>query len=309
MAFTTVLTTTTSVDDSIVLAFDQSFLIEASQNNVMDQFVSYKAEIGAKSIQFPIFSGLPKAITPLTEGDDVTSVALADAPVLITPAEYGLAVTTTNLANLQTGGKADMAAAEQVGRSMGETTNQLACLALDASTNVIFAGGKTEATLLATDVIDGALLGKAYNKLSRSNIGKFDGRSYIMIAHDDVVHDLRNDTAAGSWQDVAKYAQPDTVFKNEVGMYKGFRVIINNDATKVDQTGAGLIDMYNTYFIGKNALGLAVSQEPKATATGPFDKLGRFVNLGWHGTFQYKIVDPKAVWVAKTASSVGDNAA
>jgi N4-gp56 family major capsid protein len=146
-----------------------------------------------------------------------------------------------------------------------------------------------------------------YNKLARANVSTINGE-YVMIAHDDVISDLRNDTGAGSWVDVSKYATPDTVLRNEVGMYKGFRVVRNNHATFGDQSGAGTVDAYNSYFIGFNALGKAVSKEPGMVATGPFDKLARFVNMGWYGVMKYGIIDTDAVWVAKTASSQGANA-
>ena len=49
-AFTTNMTGTTQLDDSIVLAFAQSYLIALGNNNVMDQLVQYKEDIGAKSV-------------------------------------------------------------------------------------------------------------------------------------------------------------------------------------------------------------------------------------------------------------------
>jgi N4-gp56 family major capsid protein len=307
MAFTTNISGVAQVDDSIKLAYDTQFLLEAGQENVMDQLVQYKAQIGAKSIQFPKYSLLSLATTPLTEGDDVVSEALADAPILITPAEYGRVVTPTSLASLQTGGTIDLAAAALVGKNLAQTKNKLATLALDASTNVITPGGVALASLAGTDILTGAVLNQAYNKLSRKNVGRINGE-YVLVAHDDVIADLRADTSAGGWVDVTKYAAPGETLANEVGMFKGFRVVRNNQATYADQTGAGTVDVYNSYVIGFNALGLAESFAPEMRATGPFDKLGRLVNLGWYGVFNYGIVDTDAVWKIQTASSLGANA-
>jgi N4-gp56 family major capsid protein len=307
MAFTTNLSGTTQVDDSVVALYDQSFIVESAQSNVMDQLVQYKAEIGAKSIAFPKFSQLSLATTPLTETDDVTSEALADAPIILTPAEYGRVVTTTSLASLQTGGKVDLAAVQLVGQNMARTKNKLATLALDASTNIITPSAKATADILAGDVLSGTILNQAYNKLSRKNIARINGE-YILVAHDDVIADLRADTSAGGWVDVTKYAAPGETLANEVGMFKGFRVVRNNEATYGDQSGAGTVDVYNSYVLGFNALGLAESKTPGMVATGPFDKLARFVNLGWYGVFNYGIIDTDAVWKIQTASSLGANA-
>lgn len=305
MAFTLNLSGTAQVDDSLVKAYDQAFLVASTQGNVMDQFASYRASIGATSIEFPKYSQLSLATTPLTEDEDVTSEAMADSKVILTPAEYGKVITTTALASLQSGGKVDIAAATLVGQNMASTKNKLATLALDASTNVITAGDKALGDILAGDVLSGAILNKAYNKLARSNVQTI-GSEYVLVAHDDVINDLR---AESGWVDVAKYANAVDVLRNEIGTYKGFRVVRNNHATFADQAGAGTVDIYNSYVIGFNAFGLAESKTPGMVATGPFDKLARFVNLGWYGAFSYGIIDTAAVWKIQTASSVGANAA
>ena len=307
MPFTTNFSGAAQVDDSIVLAYDQAFIVANQESDVMDQFASVRFDIGAKSIQFPRYANLAAATTPLTEDEDVTSTAMADSAILLTPAEYGAAVTTTKLASLQTGGTADLAAATLVGMSAARTSNKLACLALDASSNVWSgtAGNVAAGSVGAGEILSGALLNKIYNKLSRASVPGVAGMEYVLVAHDDVLTDLR---AESGWIDVAKYQDASRVLRNEIGMYKGFRIVRNNEATYADQAGAGTVDEYLSYAFGFNAFGKAVSKPTTMSATGPFDKLGRFVNLGWHGVFQYKIVEQDAIWTLRTSSSVGVNA-
>lgn len=309
--FTTVMTGTAEVDDSIVKEYEKFFLLALAAQGVADQFVSYRREIGAESISLPKYDQLALATTPLTEKEDIASVALSDSKVVFTPAEYGNAVTTTKLANLQTAGMSDVAAAQMVGINAGRTLNRLGLLALDASTNIIYAdGGVADATITATDVMSPDLMGEVFNKLARESVEGLPQAQgdYVMIAHDDVIHDLREGTAAGTWQDVHKYAIPGQILKNEVGMFKGFRVIRDNLSTLNADAGAGgTVDVYTSYFLGFNALGKAMSQDVKQVFSGPFDKLGRFVNYGWHGVLKYGIVEPKAVWTVHSASSVGAN--
>jgi N4-gp56 family major capsid protein len=307
MAFTTNLSGVTQVDDSVILAYDQAYIVAVGQDNVMDQFVTRKTQIGAKSIQLPKYARLAAATTPLAETDDVVSVALSDAPILLTPAEYGNVVTKTNLASLQTGGTIDLAAAQIVGLNHGLTMDKLALLAADGSTNSYVIGGTAEGSVASNQVASDVFLNYFYNKLARASVPMIDG-SYIMVAHDDVIADLREATGTGSWVDVSKYSTPETVLKNEVGMYKGFRVVRDNNASFADQTGAGTVDLYNSYFFGFNALGKATSQEGRMVATGPFDKLNRFVNLGWYEVSAYGIIDQDALWLGKSASSKGANA-
>jgi N4-gp56 family major capsid protein len=307
MPFLSNMTDTTAVDNSIQLAYDAGFLVATGQANVLDQFVEYRADIGAKSIEFPRYSRLALATTPLTETDDVTPVAMSDSQVILTPAEYGAAVVTTALADIQTGGKSGLGAVRLAGINMGQTRNRLATAALEASSNSFIAGtAGTEAGLAAGDIMSGVILNKVYNKLSRANVDPLADGMYVALMHDDVMHDLR---AESGWVDVAKYADAVSVLKNEVGMYKGFRIVRNNDAAFADQSGAGTVDMYKSSFLGFNGLGLAVSKEPRLIIKPTNDLLNRFMSVGWHGVFQYKIVEPNAVWTVGTASSVGANAA
>jgi N4-gp56 family major capsid protein len=307
MPFTANMSTAAAVDDSVMQAYDAAFILANGQSNVMDQFVQYRQDIGAKAIELPKFSRIAVATTPLTEDEDAASTALADTKIVLTPKEYGAVVTRTNLASLQTGGKADLAAATVVGTNWGQTMDKLAILALDAGTAVSVDGG-LPADYTAGDVATVTFLNTLYNKLARASVPMING-AYVFVAHDDVIHDLRIATGAGSWLDVTKYATPEAALRNEVGMLGGFRIVRDNQATFADQAGAGTVDVYNSYAFGFNALGKAVSQPGRLTFTGPFDKLGRFVNVGWYEVCEYKIIDSEAIFVGQCASSVGANAA
>ena len=314
MAFTATMTTSVSLDDSIVQEYEAEFIVQYQQANVVDAVCEYDQQIDAKSIEFPRYSNLTVADTPLTEDSDVTSEAMSDSKVIFTPAEYGNAVTRTQLADLQTGGRASRGAVRLVGKNMAETTNVLGTRALEASTNILYGGDATGAAdLAAADVMSPTLLNKIYNKLARANVPTHMATgTYIAFMHDDVIHDLREGSSAGSWEDINKYNNEIPVLQNEVGMFKGFRIIRNNNCLlTADASGPAspqTLDSYKSSFLGYNGLGKAESQMPGIRVTGPFDKLGRFLNIGWYGVFQYKIVETTAVWTALTASSIGDNA-
>lgn len=307
MAFTLNLSGTAQVDDSIVKEFDAEFRVALAEQGVGAQLATIKKDFSAESISLPKYNQLGLATTPLVETDDVTSEALSDSKVIITPQEYGKVVTTTKLASLQTKGMADLAAARLVGINAGRTENKLALLAMDVSSNVLFASGTDRISTVAGDIMTGTLMGKAYNKLARSSALGVANGDYVMVAHDDVIHDIRENSAAGSWQDVHKYAMPETVLRNEVGMYKGFRVIRDNLSTVFVDGGAAAVDVYKSYFVGFNALGHGISAPIGMKATGPFDKLARFVNLGHYGVYNFKIVEQDALWTIESSSSVGVN--
>jgi len=307
MAFTLNMTAAVDVDDSLILEFDQQFIVASGQENVLDQFATKRMSIGAVSIQLAKYPRLALNTAPLAEADDVDSVKLSDTQIKLTPAEHGMVVTTTALANLQSGGTADRAAARLVGIHLSQLTDRLGCEALDASANVSGPGGVAEASLAASDVVTASYLNELYNKLARRSVQPNANGLYSFIAHDDVIHDLRNDAGSNSWTEISKHQKSEDVLKNEVGQLAGFSIVRDNLSTLTADGGAATVDSYRSYAMGFNALGKAESQPSQMVISGPFDKLARFANIGWKGTMAYKIIDQDALELAVSASSVGAN--
>lgn len=306
--FTANMTSVAALDNSVFTEMDTAFIIAAHQNGTMDQFVTYKKEIGAKAIEMPKYALISDATTPLTDKEDVASVALSDSQVILTPLEYGNVVTKTKLLDAQSGGKSQIAAATLVGINMQRSLNKLAITVAEASTNQIFANSKAAVTdLLATDVMTVTFLNQLYNKLSRSGVAPLSEGMYVAVMHPDQIHDLRASSGAGSWQDINKYARPETVLRGEVGMLAGFRVIEDAQVSINADAASGAVDSYKCLALGFNALGKAVSLEPSLVFRDAGDKLGRFQNLGWYGILRYGIIDTDALWLGTTASSVGAN--
>lgn len=265
-----VVTTAATLDNSLITLIDQEVIVSGAGLNKIDSFVETKVNIGAKSIAFTIYSKLAKATTALTDGSDLDSVALADAEVLLTPKEYGNVVTTTQLANLQTGGKADRGAAKLVGINLAETTNQLGI-------NALLAGTNTTAAATAGTTAKGDLRA-AYTRLAAKKIPKINGY-YVAFMNPAQIQDIKDD-----YIDISKMTNLDLATSGVVGALEGFLIVEDADVT------AGKVACF-----GMNALGKAVSLEPNTSITGPFDKLGRLVNLGWYGVIEYGIIDNAAI--------------
>jgi len=300
-----VISTAAYFDHSLILLMDQAFLVEASDAIVIDQLIDYERQIGAKSIDLTKFAKLDKATTPLTDGTDPDRVAMADTKVTLTPAEYGQAVGRTLLASLQTGGKADLGTARVVAQNMVETLNAVGLIAGEAGTNIRLANGAaTEAAIAAGDTIQLADLNYVHNRLSRANIMKFESDMYMAICHPDVASDVKG---LDDFVAVHKYADTVKLIKNEIGSYAGFRWVVSSGVTVNTDAGAATVDTYHTQFMGQNAMGRAVSKDPTMVISGPFDTLGRILNVGWLGVIQYKIIDQDAHWLITSSSSYGSN--
>lgn len=305
--FTTVMSSTADVDDSIIEEFDRQFIIASADEGVMDQFVSYRKSVDGKSVEFPKYSQLALATTPLTEKEDPASEALVDAQIILTPAEYGNVVTPTKLADLQSGGRASLAASRLAGINGQRTLDKLAVLACEASSNELTPGAVGEGALAATDVMTASFLNELYNKLARESVMPLSNGEYVAVMHDDQIMDLRNSAGSGSWQDISKYQRAEEVLRNEIGMLAGFRIVRDNNISINADAGAGTVDSYHAICMGFNALGKAESNPLSGRITGPFDKLARFVNIGFYWCGSYGIVDQDALYLGTTASSVGAN--
>ena len=280
-------TTASVLGDSQIALMDQAFQVEAGDRIVADQFASYRRSIGAKSIDFVKYSKMDYAVTELTDGSDVDAVAMADSKVTFTPKEYGNVVTKTSLASLQSGGKADLGASQVVARNMAESLNRLACLSLQGSAN-----NKDGSSANITE----ALLDAVFFELNNKNAERWDGDAYVCMCHPAVAQDIAGFSA---WKDVQKYADAMPILRNEVGVYKGFRFISSTGMPFTDADP----DVHESAFFGRNAFGKAESQSAEMRITGPFDKLGRMLNIGWYWVGDYGIVDQDSLWSVQSLSS------
>jgi len=265
-----VVTTAAVLDDSLITLIDQEVIVSGAGMNKIDAFVDTQVSIGAKSIDFTVYSKMAKATTALTDGTDVDAVAMADSSVTLTPKEYGAVVTTTALSNLQTGGKADRAAARLTGINLAETTNQLGINALEAGTNTTAAA--TSGTLAKGD------LRGAYERLSTARIPKMNGY-YVAFVNPAQISNIKDDYIS-----IAQNTNLELATNGVVGTLEGFLIVEDPDVT------AGQVNCF-----GMGALGKAVSAEPDTRITGPFDRLGRTLNIGWTGTIEYGVVDDNAI--------------
>lgn len=299
-----VITTASHLDQALITLLDKAFIVAGQDNIIADQFVTKKMSMKAKSIDIVKYAKMAKATSALTEGSDVDSVAVTDTKVTFTPAEYGNVVTKTSLRSLQSGGQIDLGIAQVVGYNMAESFNALAILAGEGSANEITVNASGESSTVAGNILTPDHLAQAYTDLASNNVMKYAGDAYVAVCHPHVVHDLADATG---WKDYQKYADAIPIMKNEVGMLKGFRIIQSTGVSINENAGNSNVDTYHTLCVGNNALGYAESQAPTLKLTGPFDRLGRHVHVGWYGVFQFGIVDQDALTMITSSSSQGAN--
>ena len=272
------------------------------------------------STYFPFLTEMAAATTPLTEGTDVTPVAIANTGVTVTLAEYGNVVNYTSrwlatsylpllpgLANL-------------LGYNAALSIDTVALATLAAGTNVQYGGAATSrVTVAAGHVIDSADVRLARARLAAANARRFPQGAYRAYIHPDVVYDLMSETGEVGWRAVHNYSAPEAIMNGFVGRYEGFDFIETPRATLRANAGvSSLVDVYDTYFIGQEALAKAYSTgthldgqsygpDPMMIRGPIVDSLYREAPFGWYWFGGYGIFREEVIRRLESSSSIGVN--
>jgi len=305
--------------DVVQTAYSRATELAFQPNLYFAQFGQLKTWRGADrnpmpgdQVTFTIYDNLSAATSELSdEYSDVTRVPMAETQKTVALKEYGNVVTLTNKLRLTAFDDIDLAAARVVGLNMANSVDQITRVAFDAQAGASYcsyANSGAKANIEADDVITAEWVRKVFNKLDRANVPKLDGGFYIAILHPDVIFDLRNESGStGTWRAVKEYADPSQIYNGEVGEFEGFRVISSTNANLEADAGSANVDVYTGYFFGYQAVAYAEGIRPHLRITGPFDNLGRTVNVGWYGLFGFGELRPEALHKFFSASSIGDN--
>ena len=290
------------------LLFDQAADVQAS-NQTMP----------GSSVIFTIFSELATATTPLTETSDVDPVAMGDANVTVTLAEYGNTINTTAKLRGTAFLDVDAAAANLIGYNAGNSMDVIVREVLAGGTNVVYGGGGSTApssrvTVQAEDIIEANDVRKVTAALRGANVSPWSGY-YIGFIHPDVSYDLRRETGNASWN--APHVNMDTanIYTGEIGTFESVR-FIETPRTKVrtDLGESSTVDVYDTYIMGRQALAKAYSfvdgngPVPSIRRGPVVDSLMRFNPIGWYWLGGYGRFREASLRRIESSSSLGTNA-
>lgn len=300
------------MDQTQVAIYKQGVILAAQESTNFfkgSSLINQQLDVDAATASFIKFAALSGGAT-LTDGVEVTSEAVVDSKATATLIQHGNVVTITDMGDVSTGGRLNLAVPELVGKNMGEYVDKYFIQKLEAGSNEYTPSSTAEASLAATDIITALLFEKAYTFLRTNKIPKLVDGLYVAVIHPHVLSDIRNVAAVGDWVAVSQYQNSASVLRNEVGMYKGFKIIESANVTVNTDAGSSAVDTYHTSFFGYNALGAAysVSKPLRPTFITGTDKLDRFAHIGWKGTFAGCLVDTNASVLVTTASTFGTNA-
>ena len=294
------------------LLFDQAADVQAT-NQAMP----------GSSVIFTIFNELAVATSTLSETADLTPATMGDANVTVTLAEYGNTVATTAKLRGTAFLDVDATAANLIGYNAGNSIDTVVQAVLGAGTNVAYAtGGAAVPTSRESVKVDAILTANDIRKqtaaLRSANVATFNGY-YMGYIHPDVSYDLRRETGNAAWN--APHINVDTagIYNGEIGTFESVRFIetprapLNANASNGTST-TGIIDVYSTLIMGRQALAKAYSAidgngaVPKVVRGPVVDSLMRFNPIGWYWLGGYGRFREASLRRVESASSIGANA-
>ena len=281
----TPLNSTTTMTPEMKTFYEKRLIDQAEPRLVHDQFADYYPvpQNGGKTIEFRKYDSLPKASTPLTEG--------------VTPDGQALNVTTITSDLHQYGGDV-----------------------LAGGTNVLYApkqnadGTETEVKsrkeLDKTCTLTPKLFFRAAAQLGAMNADPI-GDSYIAIIHPYAAYDLKT---CKEFIEVHKYADPDTMFRGEIGKLGNIRFIETSEA-KIwkDETCPTGLAVFGTLVLGAHAYGVTelegggLEHIVKQLGYGD-DPLNQRASVGWKGMRAAERLVEQYMVRIESVSSYSENA-
>lgn len=311
------MTTTSSLDYDQTM-WNKAIYYPLRPELYFDMFADVKPtdnspEVGA-AVTFTKNNDLAAVTTPISETVDIDAVAISDAQVTLTLAEYASGVNSTYRVRATSFVSVDQIIANLVGYNAGISLDTLARNVMQAGTNVRYSGAATSrVTVAATHVLTAANVRRARVDLVNANVATFNGY-YAAVISADVAYDLRGETGAAAWRDPHTYSQPSEIWSGEVGVFEGFRFMESPRAPVfVDAGVTSTVDVYRTLFFGRQAMAKAYSTYEGRGALpivilGPVvDKLNRFKPVSWHWFGAYGLFRQESLRSYESASSIAVN--
>ena len=295
------LNTTTTMSAEMRSFYEKRLIDQAEPRLVHDQFADYYPVPvgGGKTIEFRKYDSLPKATTPLTEGVTPDGQALNVSVVKSDLHQYGGWTPLTDVLQMTAIDNNVVQATRILASQAGRTLDAITRDVLAGGTNVIYApkvgsdGAETAVTSRAgldlTCKLTPKLFFQAAAQLGAMNADTL-GDSYVAIIHPYAAYDLKT---SKEWIEVHKYADPEAMYRGEIGKLGNIRFIETSEA-KIwkDDTcpanGSGRYAVFGTLVLGAHAYGVTelegggLEHIVKQLGYGD-DPLNQRASVGWKG--------------------------
>ena len=252
--------------------YDMRLIDEAGPALVHDQFGQKRPipKNGGKTIEFRKFTPLAKVTGNLTEGVTPSGDKLDVTAKTSTVKQYGNFIVMSDVLELTALDNVLLETVKLMGKNAGVSLDTATRNVLNGGTNVTYCpkvasgGAQTEVTsrsaMDTTSKLTVDVVQRVVAKLRAQNAPTINGE-YVAIIHPYVAYDLMRDP---EWIDAHKYAQPENLYKGEIGKIAGVRFVQSTEAkiwrdnTCPAQNGAtpAYYGVFSTLFLGEGAYGV-----------------------------------------------------
>ncbi len=291
--------TQTTSQDSLsaeMKTFYENTLIDMAEPKLVHDRFGDKYPIpknGGKTIEFRKYSPLQKATTPLVEGVTPAGNSLSVTNVTATVNQYGDYIKISDMLELTAIDNNVVQSTKLLGSQSGRTLDTITREVINAGTNVIYAAKGDGTEVLAREDLDNTCaltvdtIFKAAAQLELMNADGIDGENYVAIIHPYAAYDLMR---SSEWIDVHKYAEPENIFKGEIGSIGNVRFVKSTEA-KIwkDETCPEGLAVFSTLVLGAHAYavtdvtGGGLQHIVKQLGYGD-DPLNQRASVGWKAT-------------------------
>jgi N4-gp56 family major capsid protein len=212
---------------------------------------------------FPVSS--TEGVAALTEGTNPTSITWGATAYVSGPGQYGILVAVSDLLVRNSAIEVIDDATMQVRNALARLVDTVLQTVVNSGTNgVIYAGGKTSRSSIgAGDTIAQSDVTRGTTWLRASNAAgarPFEGSYYVGIISPNVANDLSNNTGSGSWVDMARYSDVQSVKEGKLGNFRGVRFLEYPYQNYYNST----VPVSPVTLLGDRSFGWGYFQQPEA---------------------------------------------
>lgn len=298
--------------------FYSDYLIDLAEPELVHDQFGQKHPIpknGGKTIQFRQYDPLPEMTTALTEGVTPDGQSLTVKTLEATVKQYGGYVTLSDLLILTAVDNNLLQATKLIASQAGRTLDTITREIINAGTNVQYGGGVAARTALENKAehhltVDDVK--KAVRTLEAQDAPRINGY-YVGIIHPYCKYDLMKDP---DWKAPHQYADPEHIYRNEIGELYGVRFVQSSRAKVFAKggkapTAGDAPDVYSTLILGDDAYGVTEVSGgglehiiKQLGSAGSSDPLNQRSSCGWKATRVAKILVPQYMVRVETTASV-----
>jgi N4-gp56 family major capsid protein len=267
-----------------------------------------------KQVKWLRYSAIAGSTSPLTEGTPPAEISFSASNVTANVVQYGQFAKVSDLLSDTAIDPVLENLSERFGIAASKTIEELIVSELaNNCANQNVNNRANFAAIQAGDLISHKELIESMIRQKADYIGPHESGQYVVVLHPRAEYDLMVDSQAGSWLDIQKSIDNKPLLNGEVARMYGMKFLVSDKMLTSVGTGAGGIDVVQSFVIGEEAFGVVelngdamkmfIKRHGSAGANDPLDQ---FATVGYkiHG-FAVKYLDAGSKRVIAINSATG----